>query len=285
MCRAGQVTKASGHYPIAFARKIYKALLSHHLQLPDTPGKALAQALAAQCSSSNDGNKDVPSNGNHDNDDCPSPTGQGPCNSHADKHSASLLLALLGGSVVKDTTEPQQQQQLHREKQAFYQANVLGLVTKVLSKRDLEFHSEGAKAALTLEMSRLELAGVWDAEPVEHAAALKANPSASFSRIFAILGLKDSETSTAKFKARAVLQGNDMRDADGEQVYFQDTSSAPTSMSCIRSVMAYGQLSGGGSSQTLNKLSSNHCSPRTSASMCTSPLNCAPRRPSNFAPS
>ena len=72
---------------------------------------------------------------------------------------------------------------------------------------------------------------------------------ASFSRIFGILGIKDVESSTSKYKYRVVLQGSNVKDAGHNNVYFADTSSAPTNMTCIRSVLAYGHLSGGETSQ------------------------------------
>ncbi|CAE8634210.1 unnamed protein product, partial [Polarella glacialis] len=46
------------------------------------------------------------------------------------------------------------------------------------------------------------------------------------------------------------MQGSNVKDSDNNSVFFQDTSSAPTCMSCIRSVVSYGQLSGGGASQS-----------------------------------
>ena len=55
--------------------------------------------------------------------------------------------------------------------------------------------------------------------------------------------------SEATYKARIVVQGSNVKTATGEEAYFSDTSSAPTNMAVIRSVLAYGELSGGGSSQ------------------------------------
>jgi hypothetical protein len=54
----------------------------------------------------------------------------------------------------------------------------------------------------------------------------------------------------ALYKARVGLQGSNVTDATNTAVFFQDTASAPTSMACIRSTTAFGQLSGGGSSQS-----------------------------------
>ena len=63
------------------------------------------------------------------------------------------------------------------------------------------------------------------------------------------MGIKHIESSTSKYKYRVVLQGSNVKDAGRNDVYFADTSSAPTDMTCIRSVLAYGHLSGGGTSQ------------------------------------
>ena len=45
------------------------------------------------------------------------------------------------------------------------------------------------------------------------------------------------------------MQGSNVKDDGGNNVYFSDTSSAPTNMTCIRSVMSYGHLTGGETSQ------------------------------------
>ncbi len=84
----------------------------------------------------------------------------------------------------------------------------MGLVTKTLKKSDKEFNSGGAKAAVHAELSKLMLAKVWDSKPISRHEAAKKHPNATFSRIFGILGLKDSEASASKFKYRIVVQGS-----------------------------------------------------------------------------
>ena len=85
-------------------------------------------------------------------------------------------------------------------------------------------------------------------QPVEKSQALHDHPDASFSGLFEILGLKNSEDPlTAKYKARIVVQGSNVKDGWGEHVYFADTSSAPTNMAAIRSVHAFGEITGGAS--------------------------------------
>ena len=70
--------------------------------------------------------------------------------------------------------------------------------------------------------------------------ALHDHPDASFSRLFEILGIKNSElVNDAIYKARIVVQGSNVKDGWGDNVYFADTSSAPTNMTAIRSVVAF----------------------------------------------
>jgi hypothetical protein len=124
----------------------------------------------------------------------------------------------------------------------------LGLVTKLLKRSDAEYSSPGAKAALKTEIDKLVNGAVWDKTPVEYDAAVVQYSDASFTRIFPIVGLKHSDSATPVFKGRIVIQGSDVRDGEGSSVFFSDTSSSPTSMTAIRTAIAYGQVSGGGSS-------------------------------------
>ena len=47
-------------------------------------------------------------------------------------------------------------------------------------------------------------------------------PDATFSRLFDILGLKNSEMSNPIYKARVGVQGSNVTDASGDYVYFAD---------------------------------------------------------------
>ena len=134
----------------------------------------------------------------------------------------------------------------HRQKLDLLPINFMGLVTKILTKSDAAYHSAGARAAVDKEISKLVLAGVWDVKPISKR---EAERTFSDARIFWILGIKDIESLTAMYKYRVVLQGSNVKDDGGNNVYFADTSSAPTNMTCIRSVMSYGHLSGGETSQ------------------------------------
>ena len=146
--------------------------------------------------------------------------------------------------------EQQLEQLGHRAKLVPQPLHIMGAVTKLLSKRDPEYFSEKAKAASDKEINKLIAAGVWDEEAIERAAAARAHPAAAFSRIFRIMGIKDSEMQEGTYKARVVLQGSNVTDCTNQAIFFSDTASAPTSMACIRSTIAFGQLTGGGCSQS-----------------------------------
>ena len=136
----------------------------------------------------------------------------------------------------------------HREKHPnAMPLNVYGLVTRLLTRKDPEFSSPKALAALLSEVDKLLQATVWDKNPVEMSQAKADFPAANFSRLFYILGIKSWELGEQlwKYKARIVVQGNQVRTSSGEPSFFQDTSSAPTSMAAIRAVIAYGCMNGG----------------------------------------
>ena len=150
---------------------------------------------------------------------------------------------------LQKSLSPQQKQSSHREKITFSPLNIMGLVTKILTKKDNEYYSQGAKDAVKAEVSRLINATVWDTKPLSRHDAVRLHPDATFSRLFGILGIKDYEANTAKYKYRVVVQGSNMKDINNNDVFFADTSNAPTNMACIRSVIAFSQASGGEVSQ------------------------------------
>ena len=81
----------------------------------------------------------------------------------------------------------------HRQRCSTIPLNIMGAVVKVLTRRDSEWHSQSARDALLKESSKLMGAGVWDIVPMEKSAALSKHSDANFSRLFEILGLKNSE--------------------------------------------------------------------------------------------
>ena len=146
-------------------------------------------------------------------------------------------------------TDATQKEMKHREKVDLLPINFMGLVTRILTNNDSSYHSDDAKKAIDTEIAKLVTAGVWDVMPVSKASAEYKHKDTSFSRVICILGIRDVESSTSKYKYRVVLQGSNVKDAGHNNVYFSDTSSAPTNMTCVRSVLAYGHLSGGETSQ------------------------------------
>ena len=60
----------------------------------------------------------------------------------------------------------QQVMDCHREKISTVPLNFMGAAVKVLTRRDAEWHTDFAKAALMKEMNKLTSAGVWDLVPV-----------------------------------------------------------------------------------------------------------------------
>ena len=78
----------------------------------------------------------------------------------------------------------QQVQNCHRDKINSMPSNIMGLVVKVLTRKEPEWHTDAAKAALLKESSKLMAAGVWDLIPIEKSDALAQHPNASFSRLF-----------------------------------------------------------------------------------------------------
>ena len=151
---------------------------------------------------------------------------------------------------IEEILIPQQVAENHRKKLCSMPLGIMGAVVKVLKPGDPLWRSKGAAEALLKEATKLMKAGVWDLEPEEKSEVIKKHPDASFSRLFEILGLKNSESETPIFKARVVVQGSNVTDSSGDAVYFADTASAPTNMCAIRSLVAYGELSGGGSSSS-----------------------------------
>ena len=141
------------------------------------------------------------------------------------------LLTMRNEEICEIGLLEQQVEDCHRQKSSTIPLNIMGAVVKVLTRRDSEWHSQAARDALLKESTKLMTAGVWDLEPIEKEAALAELSDAAFSRLFEILGIKDSElASEAIYKARIVVQGSNVKDGRGESVYFSDTSSAPTNM-------------------------------------------------------
>ena len=100
----------------------------------------------------------------------------------------------------------------------------MGMVTKLITKSMPEWTSNEGQVALNAELLKLLAAGVWGNKPREWAEVRKSDPTAHVSRIFPILGIKGAEGPkiSQKYKGRFVLQGSDIREANGQSAVFQD---------------------------------------------------------------
>ena len=104
------------------------------------------------------------------------------------------------------------------------------------------YHCPKAKIALNKELCDLRERKVWDEDnPIEASDAMMSFPNAHFARIFAILGVKNSEMSDPDqhtFKARVVLGGDNIRTTRGQYAIFEDVGSTPATMAAARTLMA-----------------------------------------------
>ena len=73
---------------------------------------------------------------------------------------------------------------------------ILGLVTKLLSKKDPEYHTSEAKAALMKEVKKLVDGEVWDERALSKKATAQKHANAVYSRLFPIVGIKNYDTRT-----------------------------------------------------------------------------------------
>ena len=117
-----------------------------------------------------------------------------------------------------------------------------------------------AKAALDAEWHRLRhvprkdgTRGVWDEHRVREWPAVKADAQAKgetahVARVFGLVVEKNHELPEddpkRKYKGRAVVGGDNMRDETGNYALFQDLGSCPATMEAARAADAYGCLDG-----------------------------------------
>ena len=102
------------------------------------------------------------------------------------KHNDSLFVndRIVEQQLLYKQIEEMNKHSKHRQKLDLLPINFMGLVTKILTKSDNEYHSEGAKAAIDKEISKLVLAGVWNIKPISKREAERTFSDATFSRIF-----------------------------------------------------------------------------------------------------
>ncbi len=126
----------------------------------------------------------------------------------------------------------------HREKLGNTNSSALyGLVTKLLTKKDPEYHCAAAKLAIQTEFNKLTHKDkmVWDlGKPREWAEVRSCDKTATTARIFPIVSLKNAESQNPKYKGRIVLQGSDVRDVNNQCAMFGEVSSTPTNLNTMR---------------------------------------------------
>ena len=83
-----------------------------------------------------------------------------------------------------------QKEMKHRGKSGLLPINFMGLVTKILTKSESEYHSADAKIAVDTEITKLVTAGVWDVMPASEAWADNEHKDASCSMTFGILVIR-----------------------------------------------------------------------------------------------
>ena len=93
-------------------------------------------------------------------------------------------------------------------------------VVKVFKRNDHLWSSPEAKAALMKESNKLISAGVWEVIAEEKDEVNRKFPDVTYSRVFDILGLKNTEMNNPTYKARIVVQGSNVTDSSGDFVYF-----------------------------------------------------------------
>ena len=110
----------------------------------------------------------------------------------------------------------------------------VAMVTRLLNRKDPEYHSREAKEALQKELTKLLTYKVWDMEACEEWDEVrKKHKDASIARIFPIISIKHAETGNPKYKGRIVLQGSDVRDTEGNTALFIDISASPSNLNTM----------------------------------------------------
>ncbi len=154
-------------------------------------------------------------------------------------------LAFVVGEVIGQSHDAQfGEKPGHRDKLNVPETGLLwnACVTKQVHPNEPMYHCPKAKFALNKELCDLRERKVWDEEvPIEASEAMMSFPNAHFARIFAILGVKNSEMSDPGqhiFKARVVLGGDNIRTTRVQYAIFEDVGSTPATMAAARTLMA-----------------------------------------------
>jgi hypothetical protein len=137
-------------------------------------------------------------------------------------------------------------------------SGALGMVTRIISPREPEFHSKRGKAAIEAEVSDLRAESVWDEGSVKEWAEVRHERKDGYppmvGLLFLIMGQKHAELDTGSdiedpncpFRARAVFQGSNVRTGDGTPAWmlYQEVGATPSSMASTQLALACGALKG-----------------------------------------
>jgi len=138
---------------------------------------------------------------------------------HGDGH-VDLSFASSEGLAGEDETS-------HRGSDNCGCSGALGMVMRIISPREPEFHSKRGKAAIDAEVSDLRAETVWDESSVKEWADVRHERKDGYppmvGLLFLIMGQKHSELDSGldiedpncPFRARAVFQGSNVRTGDG----------------------------------------------------------------------
>ena len=126
-------------------------------------------------------------------------------------------------------------------KQYGLSAEMLAMVTTLITKKDAQYDSKEMAAAISKEMETLTSNATWDRRPIAKAVAFLQLPSAKVVSLHMLRGVKHSEDASARrCKARGVALGNQLRDVDGEAAFMDNEAAIPAAVSDLRTTMAYG---------------------------------------------
>ena len=116
------------------------------------------------------------------------------------------------------------------------------MVTQSLKRNDPRTQSPEAKEAVAAELAALRGIKTWDEDEVyELAEAKRLFEDGHFSRVFAIVGIKNHESQNSadwKWKGRVVFGGDAAKDARGDWAVFEEIGTVPTSMTAARVLLA-----------------------------------------------
>ena len=143
---------------------------------------------------------------------------------------------------AKASTKRDVQQQEHRPR---INNTPLGLVARLITRKDPEYNSIKVEIAMKKQISTLFANGVWELIPREwNEVKTKARATGEevvMGRCHHIVSIKHSERDEAfwEYKVRGVFGGHNVRDENGAQKFYEDNGSCPAGIGSARTAVAY----------------------------------------------